>query len=63
MSIKFTSMHTVRDGDTLASLVVQYRLSSEKAILDIELNASIRDQLGRSGDLPVGLIVHIPETQ
>jgi len=54
------TLHKVGAGTTLNSLVTDYRLSSAKAILDIESNASVRSVLLEGGDLPVGLIVQIP---
>lgn len=54
------TMHTVREGETLDSLISDYRLSSGAAILDVERNASVRSQLEADGNLPVGLTVHIP---
>ena len=53
-------MHEVRSGQTLASLVADYRLSSKAAILDSPGNAAIRSQLSVEGELPVDLFVHIP---
>lgn len=53
-------MHVVRSGQTLASLVADYRLSSKAAILDSPGNAAIRSQLSVDGDLPVDLLVQIP---
>ena len=60
MTIRFTSIHTTSDGDTLEALVEQYRLSSERALLEIEPNESIRERLKDGGALPAGLMVHIP---
>lgn len=60
MTVQFASVHTTREGDTLDRLVEQYRLSSRRAIVDIESNASIRDRLQGEGALPPGLVVHIP---
>lgn len=53
-------MHEVRSGQTLASLVADYRLSSEAAILDCPGNAAIRSQLSVDGELPLDLFVQIP---
>ena len=53
-------MHEVRSGQTLASLVADYRLSSKAAILDSPGNAAIRSQLSVDGELPVDLFVQIP---
>ncbi len=60
MSIKFASVHTTRDGDTLDALVGQYRLSSSLAIVEIESNAAIREHLQSGSSLPAGLVIHIP---
>ena len=54
------SIHKVRTGTTLDSLVADYRLSSTKAILDCPGNAAIRLQLSVDGELPIDLIVQIP---
>jgi hypothetical protein len=53
-------VHEVRSGQTLASLVADYRLSSKAAILDSPGNAAIRSQLSVEGELPVDLFVRIP---
>jgi len=53
-------VHEVRNGQTLASLVADYRLSSKAAILDSPGNAAIRSQLSVDGELPVNLFVQIP---
>ena len=60
MTIRFTSIHRTSDGDTVDALVEQYRLSSERALLEIEPNAAIRERLQAGGALPAGLTVHIP---
>jgi len=54
------TVHKVKAGTTLDSLVADYRLSSTKAILDCPGNAAIRSQLSVNGELPVDLIVQIP---
>lgn len=60
MSIRFLSMHVAKPGDTLESLVSEYRLSSWRAIADIQSNVSLRGKLVVRGTLPVGLMVNIP---
>jgi hypothetical protein len=60
MSIKFLSRHVAKPGDTLESLVSEYRLSSWRAIADIEANLPVRGQLVIRGTLPLGLMVSIP---
>jgi len=60
MNVSRGSVHKVRAGDTLASLVVKYRLSSRAAILDSGKNAASRSKLTVDGELPIDLIVHIP---
>ena len=60
MSSTRNTIHKVGAETTLLSLVADYRLSSTKAILDVESNASVRSVLLEDGDLPVGLIIHIP---
>ena len=60
MTVIRYSVHTVREGETLDSLVSDYRLSSGAAILDIDKNASVRSQLSADGNLPAGLIIQIP---
>ncbi len=60
MTIRHTSLYTTSDGDTLQAIVEQYRLYSERALLEIEANASIRERLQSGGALPAGLTVHIP---
>lgn len=54
------TIHKVRAGTTLDSLVTEYRLSSIKAILDCPGNAAIRAQLSVDGDLQIDLFVEIP---
>jgi hypothetical protein len=60
MSVTRSAIHKVQQGQTLAILVANYRLSSNAAILETAKNAAIRSQLAVDGELPVGLIVHIP---
>lgn len=60
MSIRYVNIHVVKKGDTLDSLVRDYRLSSRQAIVAIKDNLGIAEQLRREGELPVGLHVHIP---
>ncbi len=60
MSIKFSSIYTTRDGDTLDALVQQYRLSSSLALVEIESNAAVREHLLSDAALPAGLVIHIP---
>lgn len=60
MSTTGNTIHKVKAGDTLNSLVASYRLSSTRAILDTESNASVRTLLLKDGDLPVDLVIHIP---
>ncbi len=60
MSITFLSRHVAKSGDTLESLVSEYRLSSWRAIADIEANLSLRGQLVVRGTLPLGLMISIP---
>ncbi len=60
MTIRYTSIHTTKEGDTVESLVEQYRLSSARALLEIEPNAAVRERLSAGGALPAGLTVHIP---
>lgn len=60
MSIRYVNIHVVKEGDTLDSLVRDYRLSSRKAIVAVKPNLGIAEQLGRRDDLPPGLHVHIP---
>jgi len=60
MSIKFLSRHVAKPGDTLESLVSEYRLSSWRAIADIQANLPLRGQLVIRGTLPLGLMISIP---
>lgn len=60
MTIKFSSIHTTREGDTLEALVEQYRLSSERALLEIAPNEALRNRLQGNEALPAGLVIHIP---
>jgi len=60
MSATRNTVHKVRGGQTLASLVADYRLSSTAAILDSPGNANIRSQLAAEGELPFDLFVQIP---
>lgn len=60
MSSTGNTIHKIREGETLDSLVAGYRLSSVAAILDTRSNASIRSILAKEGELPVDLIIHIP---
>ena len=60
MSSTRNTIHKVAVGDTLDSLVTAYRLSSTRAILDTESNASVRSLLLKGGELPVDLVIHIP---
>jgi hypothetical protein len=60
MSATRNTVHKIKSGQTLASLVVDYRLSSTAAILDSPGNANIRSTLAADGELPVDLIVQIP---
>ena len=60
MSTTGNTIHKVREGDTLNSLVARYRLSSTKAILDAESNAPVRAELLNGSQLPVDLVIHIP---
>ena len=60
MSITFLSRHVAKAGDTLESLVSEYRLSSWRAIADIEANLPLRGQLVVRGVLPLGLMISIP---
>jgi hypothetical protein len=60
MSIKYLSAHAIQTGDTVESLVSQYRLSSWRAIAESPANASIQSKLADQGDLPTGLIINIP---
>ena len=60
MSTTGNTIHKVREGDTLNSLVARYRLSSTKAILDAESNAPVRTELLNGSQLPVDLVIHIP---
>ena len=60
MSIKYLSAHTIQIGDTVESLVSQYRLSSWRAIADSPANTALRSKLSDQSDLPIGLIISIP---
>ena len=60
MSATRNTVHEIRAGQTLASLVADYRLSSKAAILDCPGNVKIRSQLAAEGELPVDLFVQIP---
>jgi hypothetical protein len=60
MSIKYLSAHTVQDGDTIESLVSQYRLSSWQAIAESPANNALRSMLSDQRDLPIGLVINIP---
>lgn len=60
MSATGNTVHVVRSGQTLASLVADYRLSSKAAILDSPGNAAIRAQLSVDGELAVDLFIQIP---
>ena len=60
MSTTRYTVHKIQRGQTLASLVVNYRLSSKAAILDSPGNAAIRSDLGVDGELPIDLFVQIP---
>lgn len=60
MTSTCNTIHKLGRGETLHSLVAAYRLSSVAAILDAQSNSSIRSILAKGGELPSGLIVHIP---
>lgn len=60
MNITRYTVHKVRSGQTLASLIADYRLSSKAAILDSPGNAANRSDLAVDGELPVNLLVQIP---
>jgi len=52
--------HVVEAGDSLASVVDRYNLSSELALLNIPANRPLRPVLETAGPLPEGLLVYIP---
>jgi hypothetical protein len=60
MGIKFLSSHTIKPGDTLESLARDYRLSSWRAVAEIESNWSLIGQFPARSKLPVGTLVRIP---
>jgi len=60
VGIKYLSAHTMQDGDTIASLVVRYRLSSRRAIVECPANVSLLSKLPDPGRPPAGFILHIP---
>lgn len=60
MSVRYLSKHIVTSEDTVESLVRNYRLSSWRAVIDIDSNRSITGMLPDSGSLPEGLTINIP---
>lgn len=60
MSITFVSRHIVKPGDTVDSLLRDYRLSCRSALSDIKANSDCRDILMSADDLPPGLPINIP---
>lgn len=60
MTIRYTSVHITDGDDTLISLARDYQLSSARAILDIQENRHLLEQLPRNGKLPEGLKISIP---
>jgi hypothetical protein len=60
MSVRFLSKHIAKPRDSVESLVREYRLSSWRAITDIEANLPLRSQLMIRGFIPQGLMISIP---
>ena len=60
MGTRILSAHTMQDGDTIASLVVRYRLSSNRAIVECPANVALLSKLSDPDRPPAGFILHIP---
>lgn len=60
MSIRYTSAYITVRGDTVASVVKQFGLSSPRALTEITPNRSIKAALESSAEMPAGLLIHIP---
>jgi SAM-dependent methyltransferase len=60
LGTRILSAHTMQDGDTIASLVVRYRLSSNRAIVECPANVALLSKLSDPDRPPAGFILHIP---
>lgn len=60
MSGRVIQIHIASGDDSLESLVKDYRLSSVRAILDIDANRHLLEEIPRTGNLPLGMRVNIP---
>jgi hypothetical protein len=60
MTSHFMVVHIVDGDDSLESLVRDYKLSSVRAIIEVDANRDLLEQLPRMGNLPEGLQIHIP---
>jgi hypothetical protein len=60
MSDRAIQVHIASGDDSLDSLVKDYRLSSVRAILEIEANRHLLEEMPRTGNLPLGMRVNIP---
>jgi hypothetical protein len=60
MTTRFMVVHIVDGDDSLESLARDYRLSSVRAIIEIDANRDLLEEIPRIGVLPAGLKIHIP---
>ena len=60
MSGRVIQIHIASGDDSLESLVRDYRLSSVRAILEIDANRHLLEEIPRNGTLPLGMRVTIP---
>lgn len=60
MTGRIVIIHIVDGDDSLESLARDYRLSSVRAIIEIDANRDLLEELPRIGNLPAGLKVYIP---
>ena len=60
MTVRHTVVHVTDGDDSLESLIGDYRLSSVRAIVDIDANRQLPGQLSGHDRLPEGLRVSIP---
>ena len=60
MSLRVIQIHIVSGDDSLESLVTDYRLSSVRAILEIDANRHLLEEVPRIGNLPIGMRINIP---
>jgi hypothetical protein len=60
MTRRFLVVHIADGDDSLESLARDYRLSSVRAIIEIDANRGLLEKLPRIGNLPDGMRVNIP---